>query len=517
MNMEIYSKDVIRLMIQFLKENNLSETMNTLQRESNVTLNTVDNVEQFMADIYAGRWDVVLAQVNHLKLPRDKLINLYEQVIFELLETGERDLAKHFLRSAEPIAVFLKSDEPERYLKLDHLCQRPFFNAVDVYDLGSSKERRRQEIAESLSNEVSVVPPSRLLSLLGQALRYQESQGMLPKGAAYDLFRGDRRALKKDSDEAIPRKLAGNIRFAPESHPETVMFSPDGQNLVTGSIDGFIEVWDYESCKLRTDLEYQAKDELMMHEEAVLCQSFSRDSEYLATGSQGGAVKVWKVSTGACVRKLPQAHHQGITSITFSKDGSQILTTSFDQTARIHGLKSCKTLKEFRGHTSFVNAGIFTKDGSNVLTASSDGTVRLWDAKTTECLLTYRPGVIPGAVVKETTIHTLQLMPNNPDCIFVCSKSCQAFIITIHGQVLKSFSSGKQTGGDFVCATVSAQGKYLYCVGEDKVLYIFDTQGGQLENVLEISDREVIGITHHAHRNLLATITDDGQLKLWKP
>ena len=39
---------------------------------------------------------------------------------------------------------------------------------------------------------------------------------------------------------------------------------------------------------------------------------------------------------------------QGITSITFARDGTQLLTTSFDHTARIHGLKSGKTLKEFR-------------------------------------------------------------------------------------------------------------------------------------------------------------------------
>ena len=43
-----------------------------------------------------------------------------------------------------------------------------------------------------------------------------------------------------------------------------------------GSIDGFIEVWDPDACKLRKDLEYQEKDELMMHEEPVLCSAFSR-------------------------------------------------------------------------------------------------------------------------------------------------------------------------------------------------------------------------------------------------
>ena len=114
-----------------------------------------------------------------------------------------------------------------------------------------------------------MVPPSRLLSLLGQALRYQLSQGMLPKGDAFDLFSGGRRTQRKEVEEKIPRKQAGLIRFSTESHPETAIFSPDGQSLVTGSVDGFIELWDCDTCKLRKDLDYQMKDELMMHEEVI--------------------------------------------------------------------------------------------------------------------------------------------------------------------------------------------------------------------------------------------------------
>lgn len=55
-------------------------------------------------------------------------------------------------------------------------------------------------------------------------------------------------------------------------------------------------------------------------------------------------------------------------------------------------------------------------------------------------------------------------------------------------------------------------------MGEDGVMYVFDAAGGQLESVLPVAEgKDVIAITHHPHRNLVSTITDDGELKIWKP
>lgn len=53
-------------------------------------------------------------------------------------------------------------------------------------------------------------------------------------------------------------------------------------------------------------------------------------------------------------------------------------------------MKSGKMLKEFRGHSSYVNHVAYTTDGNQVLSASSDGTVRVWNSKTCECVQAFR-------------------------------------------------------------------------------------------------------------------------------
>eukprot|EP00958_Prasinococcus_capsulatus_P003531 scaffold323_cov414-Prasinococcus_capsulatus_cf.AAC.13 len=113
--LEIEATDVLRCLLQFCKENSLTQTFQTLQDECQVSLNTVDNYETFMGDINNGRWDAVLSQVATLKLPRSKLEDLYEQVVLELAELRELDTARALLRQTH-VMIGMKQEDADRWV-----------------------------------------------------------------------------------------------------------------------------------------------------------------------------------------------------------------------------------------------------------------------------------------------------------------------------------------------------------------------------------------------------------------
>jgi WD40 repeat-containing protein SMU1 len=323
----------------------------------------------------------------------------------------------------------------------------------------------------------------------------------------------------------------------PHSLPHTDLFWPSTlrtQFLITGSSDGFIEVWDASTGKLRTDLPYQAEEAFMMHDAAVLALAVSTDSELLASGAADGSLKVWKLRSGACVRRYAAAHGGGVTSAVFSRDGSHVLSASFDATARVHGLKSGKMLKELRGHASFVNAAAYTPDGACIITAGADGTLRTWDARTGEATAVLRPPAAAGAPAASLPPLLAALPLPGGEGVLVCVHGPCLFLMSLSGALLRALPHGRTptppgapASRDFIAAVLSPRGEWAYGLCEDGVLCCFSLSAPASSSTTKAAPTALIpahdgtagavGLAHHPHRNCVATFATEGLLKLWKP
>jgi TPR repeat protein len=97
----------------------------------------------------------------------------------------------------------------------------------------------------------------------------------------------------------------------------------------------------------------------------------------VVTTSWDNTARLWDVATGASLAVL-QGHAQMVTSTVFSSDGARVVTASWDNTARVWDAKTGVSLAVLQGHTQRVTSAAFSPDGARVVTASDDNTARLW-------------------------------------------------------------------------------------------------------------------------------------------
>mmetsp|Transcript_4534 Transcript_4534/g.13742 ORF Transcript_4534/g.13742 Transcript_4534/m.13742 type:complete len:510 (+) Transcript_4534:78-1607(+) len=509
MSVEVGVADIAKIILQFCRENGLPRTLATFQEEAHVYLNIVDSADALAENVETGQWDAVIRTLTGSKLPEKLVIDLFEQVVLELVELRELDTARALLRTVSSFQV-LQRQNPTRYLTLERQI------SVAAVDPGgntygaTSKQARRNSLAKALRAEVADVAPARLLAIIGQALKYQHAQGLLPPGTKFDLFRNLTSGDKSEADQPCVLKHSV-VRFGSKSHASCAMFSPRDDFLVTGSSDGFVEVWDYLSGKLRTDLRYQAEDDLMTHDASITCMAFSREAELLATGALDNKLKVWRIRSGKVLRRFELS--KAPTCVKFSRDGSQLLAGSPEGIIRLLGMKSGKVLKEFHGHTAAINDVHFVGDGSSIISAGGDGTVRIWSTKTCQTIKIIRPpNVKEGA-----SVLRLQAVPDEEDRYLVCTRSQKLQVLAV-GSNTVSVTSKMESKRDVADGVLSTNGMYAYALGEDGIMRCFEVaKGGEPVKEIKAVAGGPIGLAHHPSKNVLAVYGSDSVLLVFRP
>jgi len=109
--------------------------------------------------------------------------------------------------------------------------------------------------------------------------------------------------------------------------------------------------------------------------------AFSRNGMQIVSGSGDGTVRVWDASTGAELNVL-KGHTGPVKSVVFSRDGMWIVSGSADKTLRVWDASTGVELNILEGHTNWVNSVAFSRDGTQIVSGSDDETVRVWDVLT---------------------------------------------------------------------------------------------------------------------------------------
>jgi WD40 repeat-containing protein SMU1 len=512
------SSDIIKLIQQFLRDNNMINSLKILEDESKIKLNSVDSIEGFKKDIIQGKWDLVIKNINKLDIPLNKLMDLYEQVVIELVDNDEIQVASGFMNFlSKNSLLFLKSEYNERIKRLEDVINGKI-SPSDVYaQLQTTKENNRMKLAENLSKDLVTLAPNRLIFLLSEGIKHIYSNESISSDIAkYDILTGkvdtvlfDKKQI--DGTSYSVKNLYKQIKFEEGSHIESCRFSYDGNYLATGSSDGFVEIWSPHTGKLASDLPYQHESVLLVHKDSVLTLNFSKDSKMLCSGDNSGNIKVFKIANGKCLRDFSNAHSKGVTCIAFTKDNALIISGSFDSLIRIYGLKSGQMIKEFNHHTSFINDLEIDWTSDRLFSSSSDGSVKIWNLKYYELSSTISPPTSIETI--EIAVNNVKINPKNRDTIYISNKTNCIYLMGINGQLLKTYSTERKFS--ISAMVISHDGEWIYCADEDNTLYTFSSAHSVIVNSIKTHEKDVIGLTHHPNIPMLASIGMDGIVNIY--
>ena len=296
-------------------------------------------------------------------------------------------------------------------------------------------------------------------------------------------------------------------------HADCLAFQRSGQ-LLAWANSGEIHLFDQKSGKEVSLINTGLTN--------ISSLGFSPGGENLVAGTNDGSVAVFNLISRNRTAALPEAHTAKVTSVSFSSDGELFMSSSDDHTVRVCRTDSAETIALLEGHRSkarnvgCVNWSGFSPDGRWIATAAEDTTVRLWSTDSwTEVVkeTEHTSGVLCGAFSPDQkyivsgsydrTIRVWEIPPPVEKARAVswyggasyCTFSADGSLIVASNLYGETHVVDASTGKDIKVfegspsiwvrtIAVSYDGRLVALKNEDKKLVIYDTKLNQTISVL---------------------------------
>ena len=273
----------------------------------------------------------------------------------------------------------------------------------------------------------------------------------------------------------------------------SVVFSPDGKIIASGSSDNTLRLWSAENG--------QEIKSLTAHTNFVKSLAFSPDGKILASGSNDKTIKLWNVENGQELKTL-SAHGDLVNSVIFSPDGKMLASGSSDKTIKLWNVVSGQEIKSLIGHSSYISSVVFSPNGKILASGSWDSTINLWNIKSGQ--------QIKSLATNHNGFFKLDFVRLSLDGKILASKGNETIKLwsVETGQLLKSFRSDFGRSIEF-----SPDGKML-ASGNDKTIQLWSVETGQEIKSLVGHDSFVSSVTFSPDGKTLAS-GSYGIIKVW--
>ncbi|KAF9073591.1 WD40-repeat-containing domain protein [Rhodocollybia butyracea] len=284
----------------------------------------------------------------------------------------------------------------------------------------------------------------------------------------------------------------------------SVVFSPDGNCIASGSADKTLRVWDARTGDLIVG-------PFNGHNDEVNCVAFSRDGENIVSGSYDQTVRVWDARTGKTIG-VPLIGHTGrVYSVCFSPKGKQIASASQDQTVCIwdwdehsEGNMVALVIK----HAASVRTIAFLPHGDQVVSGSKDGLVRVWNTQT---------GKLVAGSLKGPDINGIWSVAVSPDGKYIASVSDKAARIWDSACMgVEIIAVTTPMGSRCFSVAFTPNGKQIVVGYADRMLRIWDVQTGVLVSApIDGHNKSVVSISVSPDGMRIASSSNDMNICVW--
>lgn len=316
-------------------------------------------------------------------------------------------------------------------------------------------------------------------------------------------------------------------------------FSPDGLRLASGQTDHTVRLRNLARLEIPPTF-------LHGHIGAVRSVLFSRDGNELYTGSVDGTVKVFDVSSKGSTNILN--HTNWTDEVSFSPDGRLLAVAHFKgQTAVLWDVASQRRIGHVSAHAKACRGVKFSPDGKLIATSGSDGNVQISDVSTGKRIRLFpiladdskaSLAFHPTKAILATARHDLRFFdlqngkqidllaagPTNDVQSVVFSPDGKRLALGMEngqvsiwdfvtGRLLRRFQQHSASAGIMVLC-FSHDGLFLASGGYDDLVVLYDLRKGVSTRLEGHTDR-VFGLAFAPDDKTLVSTSWDGSIRFW--